>query len=508
MYSQSHGRGPFYVFSLLLLLVFTNQSRTGLTPALQESQWPVPQTIRGYDPETWPPLLIADQNHTVHAFSYQWLTVPGGEPIRVIVYNQWSFENGWTAPVDILMSPVKEARLLDVYLDKNGYLHLAFFGGDNTSADIYYSQAPAILAEDARSWSVPIIVGQNAGDPEGAALVEGDQASLYIIYSGRQMGNGLYVVNSSDGGQNWSEPTPIFFTFRDAPHISDLHVIKSKLGTIHALWAVNNDGGQGRGIYYARSKNGDEWDEPVLLAYTGTDLGTQAPNIFAYEETIFAFYVTQVNQANKMVMRRSSDDGRTWEDQFTMFHRHEGVNGPPSLVVDGNNDLHLFFGQRISAELGLVHGMWHSMYKNGRWIEPEPVVRGIKVLDKEGFSSFDPNSARAVVSQGNVILVTWRTDPGSKGNGVWYTFKKIDAPELPVEELPIPATFSNSPIVPADSISVEDTPSIPPVPTSIPLNEDLLDNPTSLVGVGRIFGGVAVVTFLLLIAFLFFAKRR
>jgi hypothetical protein len=41
-----------------------------------------------------------------------------------------------------------------------------------------------------------------------------------------------------------------------------------------------------------------------------------------------------------------------------------------------------------------------------------------------------------VVSQGNTILVTWRTDLLSKGNGVWYSYKQVDTPELPVIELP------------------------------------------------------------------------
>ena len=53
-----------------------------------------------------------------------------------------------------------------------------------------------------------------------------------------------------------------------------------------------------------------------------------------------------------------------------------------------------------------------------------------------GSNGFGPRSARAVVSNGNVILVTWGTDGFQGTNGAWYSYKKIDAPELPTELLP------------------------------------------------------------------------
>jgi hypothetical protein len=235
-------------------------------PRLQDSTWSVPQTIPGYDPATISPILVPDQNRTVHAFSSQWINNPNEDPIRAIVYNQWTLENGWTNPVDIIMSPTQEARLTDVYLDKNGVFHLTFYGGNNTKANIYYTQAPAALAADSRAWSAPIIVGEDANDPEAAAIIENDQGDIVIVYNGRKLGNGLYVVTSKDGGENWSNPAPMFFTQSDKPNISRLDVIKSKSGRLHAIWGLYSLGGQGRGIYYAGSDDGSQWSEPFLLA--------------------------------------------------------------------------------------------------------------------------------------------------------------------------------------------------------------------------------------------------
>ncbi len=430
-----HGSGAYrllYGFGLLILLLSLNTQAVRSLPGLQESTWSASQTIPGYDAATVSPILISDQNRTVHAFSSQWINNPDEDPIRAIVYNQWTLENGWTNPVDIIMSPTQEARLTDVYLDKNGIFHLTFYGGNNTNANIYYSQAPATRAADSRSWSEPIIVGEAANDPEAAAIVENDQGAIIIVYNGRKLGNGLYVVTSKDGGENWSNPAPMFFTQSDRPNISRLDVIKSKSGKLHAIWGLYSVGGQGRGIYYAGSEDGNQWSEPYRLAISEGGLGSQTPAIIEYKDSLIALF----NLPPKIMMRRSTDGGKTWDAPAVLFPRHVGVNGSISPVIDGNDELHLFFGQRISGNPD-VHGMWHSILEGNRWTEPNAVVKGPRIWDLEGLTSFDPYEARAVVSQGNVILVTWITDLGErKPNGVFYSYSVLDAPESPVVPLP------------------------------------------------------------------------
>lgn len=414
------------VCNLVIILISVNQLATPYLPTGQSARWSPPQTIPLYDPQTWPPILVADQNRTVHALSSQWISDDNGEALRVIFYNRWTLEQGWTIPNDIIISPSKEARITDAYLDSNDMLHVVFWGGDNTKADIYYSKASAAIADDSRSWSIPLVVGEDAGDPEGAVFAENKQGDLLLIYHGKLYGNGLYVKKSQDGGDTWSSPDPIFLTNVTAPLIRDIHVIKGSNGWLNLVWDVINTGGQGRGIYYARTQNGEEWSEPVLLASAEEGYGTQTPAIIEHDGVIFVFFAG-------ISMRQSLDNGVTWSNSVRIFPRYEGVNGSLSPVIDGNGVLHLFFGQRIPNPE--IHGMWHSVWINNRWTEPEAIIKGPSVNDPVGNKSFDPFEARAVVSQGNVILVTWRTDPGVKGNGVWYSYQILDAPELPIKPL-------------------------------------------------------------------------
>jgi len=106
----------------------------------------------------------------------------------------------------------------------------------------------------------------------------------------------------------------------------------------------------------------------------------------------------------------------------------EGSNGPASLVIDSNNVLHMFFGNRTGNPA--IHGLWHTVWSGFRWNEPSAIISGPRVIDFETGKGFDPSFAKAVVLQGNLILVTWRTDPGAGGNGIWYSYSRLDAPML------------------------------------------------------------------------------
>ena len=492
MFLRNNPRKSFYVYGLVLLLISANHQLPASKFVSHDGLWSHPQTIPLYNLETWPPVLIADQNRTVHALSSQWITPEGSLPLLVLFYNQWTLERGWTIPVDIIILPGREARLTDAHLDKNGILHVVFWGGDSTGADIYYSNAPVTMAGMASAWSPPTVIGRNASDPENAVFTEDSQGNLYVVYASQAIGNGLYVVKSENSGESWSAASQIYSARSAAPIISQVQTLEGESGILHLIWGVYNLLSQGRGIYYSQSMDGTVWSEPLLLADVQDGLGTQTPRLTEYNNTLIALY----NVSLKIIMRSSSDEGKSWDDPSVIFPRHVGVNGSLSLVTDSNNDLHLFFGQRIPGSPD-IHGMWHSTFGNNRWTEPEGLVKGPKVTDLVGYNGFDPNGARAVVSQGNVILVTWRTDPGSVGNGVWFSYKKFDAPELPVT--PWPDLESNIP----EATSTENPDQILPTSTSEVIRENQLgdEGPPTVLTPGSVLAITLVTVILFLVMF-------
>jgi hypothetical protein len=190
-----------------------------------------------------------------------------------------------------------------------------------------------------------------------------------------------------------------------------------------------------------------QWSFPLTLAQTPNGLGVRDPVITEHRGTVFAAFY-DADQGGHYVMRTSSDDGQSWSDLFAPFARHIGANGAGSFAVDSNNDLHLFWGERIPGNPD-VHGLWHSVWKGARvWSEPEPIISGPQTAE------FDPSASKAVVSQGNVLLVTWRQDPGLSGNGVWYSYETLSAPEKPIFALPtlaVPSTATPSATITPES---------------------------------------------------------
>jgi hypothetical protein len=293
------------------------------------------------------------------------------------------------------------------------------------------------------------MVAAKVQSPENGAIFIRDSLNLGILFAGTERGNGIYASYSIDGGEEWSHPVSIFNTTNSEMLVNNLQVHQAGSGQIHAIWNEITSGGQGRGIYYTTAMAGTpNWRPPIILAEAGSGYGTNTPAIIENNGEVFAFY-----NLNGIMMRRSMDDGISWSKPTGIFSRHVGVNGSLSLVVDSNGELHLFFGQRITGNPD-IHGMWHSVWERDKWSEPEAIVSGPAVADQEGDKAFDPFEAHAVVSQGNVLLVTWRSDPGLKGNGVWYSYKGLEAPELPIEELPAPIQQKPTP----DLISITPTP--------------------------------------------------
>jgi hypothetical protein len=447
--SRFHKLGWLLVILLVWFVVDTPLplAAQSPTPTPTALKWSVPRRIPGLADDTDSPYLIADRNHTIHAFFSQWI-----EGDLAVFYTQRSTNGIWARPIDILLSPNKQqARVLGAFLDSNGMFHVIFYGGIAEGAEIYYSSAPAVEAARASAWSQPKLIGSAATAPASGALVGDDNGNLFVVYAGSRDGFGVYEAHSTDGGATWTDPKSVFLTDSRIQSVYGVQLCVGESGWVHAVWSVVDKTGQGRGIYYDRLNIQDkQWKFPISLADTPSGLGVHDPTIVEHRGRLYVgFY--NADMGGHFVMRSSVDDGQSWTNPFAPFASHIGSNGAGSYVVDSNGQFHLFWGQRIPGSSGTndIHGMWYSVWRgDDEWSVPQPIVSGPQT------SQFDPSSPRAIVSQGNLILVTWRQDPGLAGNGVWYSYATLNAPELPVSALP--TVMSNDVAVPtATATSVQ-----------------------------------------------------
>lgn len=430
----------FFILGFISIAV-VSFSHTPVT-AQDSTNWAPARRIVGYDDDVLPPYLVADQNKTVHAFTSQW--VGDEERQLAIVYSTWSLENGWSQPTDILLSPWRQARLNGVFLDKSGIIHVMFFGGDDEGASIYYSRASIVDAGQAKSWTTPLQIGERAITPSFAALAGDDAGHLIVIYSGNIGRIGLYAVHSYDNGDTWSDPDPIFFDDSGELYPAWLHISMGQSGKVYAVWnTVNSSGLNISGHFVKYDIASKTWSEPIEFTKgSGIEegMGIMNPAVMEYKNKIIIRYNNGIPPSGvppSEWIQESLDGGNTWSTPLRPFSHHVGRNGVATFTVDSTNNLHLLFAMRRPGEINgqyyATGGIWYSSLNNyNSWDEPELVANN----NSYGDLVFDGYDAKAVIVQGNVLLATWRSDPGGDAHGVWYTYKVLDKPELPVIPYP------------------------------------------------------------------------
>jgi hypothetical protein len=212
-------------------------------------------------------------------------------------------------------------------------------------------------------------------------------------------------------------------------------------GMFHAVWATFLEDGAGGPGYYANFEPSKEsWVDPIELDVPGI----RTPSIIESDGNIFASYYH--HNVNGNWWRKSSDGGKTWSSPEQISSQHKGTNGRVSFAIDSNNVLHAFFGERIDDN---NHGMWHVTFTGTKWGNIEAVVRGPQRRERPGGNGFDPRSARAVIINGNISLVTWGTDGFAGTNGAWYSYERLNAPELPSVILERPTAVPRNTSTPA-----------------------------------------------------------
>ncbi len=415
----------FSAFVLLIVLVGLILTALPLPLSAQSSlRWSIARRVPGYADESSAPVLVADNNLTVHAFGSQFI---GAE--YAIFYNRWTPKEGWSEPIDVILSPkAQRAEIMSAFLDSRGMMHVIFFGGNNTGGELYYTRAPAINAGQAPAWSTPVSLDPSASNPSSGIITGDDKGNLYAVYSGTAEGNGIYVVVSRDGGETWSAPLKGFLTNSTSLWAFGIQAALDAHGQLHAVWTVVNKAGNGESVYYARFESDKrEWGLPITLQDTkGNDYEADWATIIPYNDELFVIY--NYGFPPFRWMRRSSDGGSTWSPPTKAIPTLKGENGHPVLAVDGGNNLHMILANRTLDDV--THGLWHSVWQDDHWTEPEAIIAG------PASSKFDPAWPKAVIVQGNKFLTLWRQDPGLIGNGVWYSFAELDARPLPLVPLP------------------------------------------------------------------------
>jgi hypothetical protein len=487
-------RYRYLIYFILILILFAEN--VSISRAQESSFWSEQTRIPEIPDFTQePPYLIADQNNTIHAFNSQPLRPDDETSLNTIFYRQWTEDGGWTSPIDIFYPDENRSiEILDVTSDPSGIVSLIY----QENFGVYFTSTYLSNASKSTEWSPPILIGNKSTGVsvgfKGIGSIGTDgKGNILVVYSGSEFGKGLYYTSSSDSGNTWTDPYPVSLIGDESMVVTDPSLYVGASGKIHAVWATYEPGGApGPGYYAQFDPETQAWSEPIPMDVPGI----RTPSIIEYDDkVIMGYYHANVNGN---WWRLSSDGGTTWSVPTQLSPNHVGTNGRVSFAVDSNNILYGFFGERIND---LNHGIWQVTWTGFSWTAAEPVVKGPQVVDLSGGGKgFDPRSARAVVSNGNLILVAWTTDGFAGENGAWYSYERVNAPELasvpnidPEASIPVFSTATASELV-----------ALQPTETPIPIitlddrrqPSQLMLNPLTSVLVGVLLSSIIVIIIL------------
>jgi hypothetical protein len=418
----------FVVFIVIGIITFKVDN--GFSISNQISHWAQVDRIPGSVEAFETPYLVTDEFGTIHAFYSQ--NFNNLETEVAIYYNKWLTDVGWSDKNDILLPPYRrQAHVQDVLIDKDGLIHLIFFGGDDRDANIYYTKAYASEAFNSRAWLDPILIGNNAITPRAASIVGDGISSLAVLYSGNFGLNGVYAIFSKDNGQSWSVPEPIFETMDLELKPFNIKLHRGGSDSIYAIWNIVDENGYGiEGYLIQLFIEYMDWSDPIIIAKGVGILGVVSLSVVEFEGKVFVIYDNGNPPSNPPVrwFIYSSDGGLEWTEPYRPFPDHVGGNGPPAFVIDNRDNLHVFFGQRVSQGGRDIHGMWHSTWDGKRWGQVEALIAGAQVSDPDGTNGFDPSVPKALLTNENILFVTWMNDPGVGRNGFFYSYYNFGSP--------------------------------------------------------------------------------
>ena len=171
---------------------------------------------------------------------------------RVIVYNYWTIETGWSEPTDVILSPLfAEAHTPAAYLDKQGYIHIVFYGGHDINGNIYYTKVHASQAADASAWSSPLSIAAAARPPITVWIAGDADENLYVLFGGNPEGTGIYATETVDGGETWRLPELVAATYNDRLWPYAIRMYYGESGRLYAVWNFLNQRAWGVSLFVA-----------------------------------------------------------------------------------------------------------------------------------------------------------------------------------------------------------------------------------------------------------------
>lgn len=400
--------------------------------------WSPPMRLSEETNGTPHPTVTVDPWGRIHVL---WAYGPEGSGTPNLIYHTYSDGWAWSTPNDVIASHDAGISYTFPYAtcDASGRIHLVWAGSDG----LYYSSAPALNADYARSWQQPELLVR-ANSVSNSRIVVDQKGILHIVYNQRLPGMNVMYLSSENHGLSWSLPLAISeIAFSDPQSPDEVQIAIDSQDWLHVVWAESYPPEWvGRHVYYARSTNsGITWTRPEDLSDVSSteDWDTGINIAIDGQDRLYVVWVCGSGSPGRCT-RNSQDEGESWSGIDRLFGDLIGVSGWDTMAVDSHGTVYWIGMLRYPKAIylsALNYGRWHD--------PPQPFItmQNWPML----VSAHYPQLA---IGQGNkLLLVMNEQDHGP----VWFIEGNSSSSTVASPNLPLPTSILTPKSIPTELAS-------------------------------------------------------
>ncbi|MEP6793635.1 MAG: SBBP repeat-containing protein [Saprospiraceae bacterium] len=194
-------------------------------------------------------------------------------------------------------------------------VHVVWMDHRHTHSEIYYKRS----LDNGTTWGPDILLTDQIGEQGYPSLAVSGNTVHVVWQADDHKANEIFYKKSTDGGSSWLPEMRISNALSNALKPS----IAVYGNSIHVVWGKAD----GSGVYYRRSLDGGnawlpQYELTTLSAYS------EQPMITVSDTMIFAFWSDRRNGSGDIYMRRSVDNGSTWENDLKIPDYHNQAVSP------------------------------------------------------------------------------------------------------------------------------------------------------------------------------------
>jgi len=293
--------------------------------------------------------------HLVWSHSESTVNNPNASAISYVQFDN----EAWSQTVSVLKSESGTAAQPVLAVEEFDRILVGW--SDNKPGNLYFNSVDAAGAVTTSRWVDTVTIPLPHPIAYSPVIHVDRLGKITIAYAiPLNEDRGLYITQSEDGGNTWSEPIQVFnATGAGWDRVGKLSLAVTADGGVHLLWwrAPLTSDSSAIELYFSNSEDGGlTWSSPVILAFQTSIWSTL---IATGEKTLHAFWQETSTLGPGLKHQYSIDGGKTWS-QTNDVSRIGELPGLVSVVTDRFAQVHILrvLDEADTGKLILQHLRW------------------------------------------------------------------------------------------------------------------------------------------------------